>query len=283
MLRGGLSFRRVRGTSLSRRPMLLAPHPLCDPSAGSRCSPRPPRAGRAATTSLKNETREQHDHRHHEAADDEPAREAPRAERQHRDGDHEHCRRTDAVDVEERVRERTREPDRVGARNAAPPGTSPRGAVPPPRQPRRTASPRRAGRSRGRRSRRTVLSVADVAPDHCDEPQERDARERCEVETDERNALGVVAEVPLGDLRGAALGGRLVADEEDGPDEQGREEESGDARRTRRPDVADQWPDERSRCSRLRCRHEATRLHGRYGRARRGATGGLFLRCLVRE
>ena len=64
--------------------------------------------GNSSTTNLKNETLNSMISRDHEADDHEPAGEAPGAERQHRDGDHEHRSRTDAVDVEERVRERAR-------------------------------------------------------------------------------------------------------------------------------------------------------------------------------
>jgi hypothetical protein len=51
-----------------------------------------------------------------------------------------------------------------------------------------------------------VLAVADEVPDRGDAPEESDAGEGREVDTDERDAAGVLAEVEVADLRGRASG-----------------------------------------------------------------------------
>jgi hypothetical protein len=83
-----------------------------------------------------------------------------------------------------------------------------------------------------------ILTVADQVPDDGDEPQERDAGERREVDADERHAIGMLSEVEVSDLGRRARAGRMAAQQHDRGDEEDREGEPGDTGGPRRLEAA---------------------------------------------
>src|SRR5262245_18656651 len=77
-----------------------------------------------------------------------------------------------------------------------------------------------------------------MAPDCRDEPEEGDAREGDDIQTDERHLALLVLEVEIRDLGGARAGGGASAQKQDRGDEQRREDEAGDTGGPRRLEAA---------------------------------------------